>query len=67
MKHTNENKESKGWRDSYEYTRLMEILDGYWLDQPNELMVKIHMEFFKNNGETQVKDIVWRNPKELGD
>jgi hypothetical protein len=50
------------YKDSYEYQRIMEILDDYWLTCPDELYVKVSMDFIKADGQNECKTIVWRNP-----
>ena len=40
----------------------MEILDDYWLSEPDEAYVSIDMEFLKSDGQYQQKRIVWWNP-----
>ncbi len=51
----------KWWRDTYEYQRILEILDDYWLSERDEAFVQVNMAFIKENGETQVKHIYWKN------
>lgn len=52
----------KYWDKSREYKRIMEILDDYWITEPNEDYVKIKMAFIKGE-EFQTKHITWRrNP-----
>lgn len=50
------------WKKTYEYKRIQEILEDYWLSEPEELKVRVRLDFIKSNGETQSKCIVWRNP-----
>lgn len=50
------------WKKSEHYQRIIEILDAYWLSEPDELKVRVNMDFIKANGETQRKSIVWINP-----
>ena len=38
-----------------EYDRILEILDDYWIYEPNEYAVSVEMKFVKANGEYQVK------------
>ena len=45
------------------YNRILEILDAYWLSEPDEQHVEVEMEFYKSNGESQFKTIRWDNPK----
>lgn len=52
----------KQWNNSYEYKRILEILDEYWISQADEAEVEITMHFLHRNGETQDKRIIWRNP-----
>ena len=42
----------KIWKDEYEYKRLLEILDAYWLTEPDEERVHILLHFRHKNGET---------------
>ena len=51
----------KYWENSYEYKRLLQILDEYWLSEIGEQEVVIEMKFKHQNGVTQEKKIVWRN------
>ena len=53
----------KTWKNAPEYQRILEILDGYWLSEPDEKVVVVDMFFLKGNGETQSKRIKWMNPK----
>lgn len=46
----------------YEYDRILEILDDYWISEPNEYAVSVEMRFVKANGESQIKHLRWRNP-----
>lgn len=48
--------------NSVTYKRLMEILEDYWLTQPDEAHVRIDLTFVKGNGEVQVKHLYWDNP-----
>lgn len=50
------------WRNSIQYQRILEILEDYWLNEPNELKVSVTMDFLKTTGEEQHKRIVWINP-----
>ena len=50
-------------KSSYEYRRILEILEDYWLSEPDEKLVVICMHFERANGETQDKRITWRNPR----
>lgn len=52
----------KNWKKCSKYQRLMEILDDYWLSEPDEAYVSIDMEFLKSDGQYQRKHIVWWNP-----
>lgn len=52
----------KYWKNAYEYMRIKEILDAYWMEEPEELLVRVDMYFQKYNGETQEKSIIWINP-----
>lgn len=50
------------WENTAQYKRIIEILHDYWLSEPDEFRVKVHMDFIKANGETQTKEIWWQNP-----
>lgn len=50
------------WRNSIQYQRIIEILEDYWLNEPNELKVRVTMDFIKATGEEQHKCITWINP-----
>lgn len=52
----------KYWKDTYEYKRILEILDDYWLTERDEFKVRVTLDFIKGNGETQSKTICWWNP-----
>lgn len=52
----------KNWKKCSQFQRLMEILDDYWLSEPDEAYVSIDMEFMKSDGQYQQKRIVWWNP-----
>ena len=52
------------WKDTYEYQRILEILDDYWLSEPDEEKVVVEMRFRKGDGQTQEKYIEWWNPRE---
>ena len=53
---------AKHWQNSWQYQRLLEVLDDYWLSEPDELIVSIHVDFVKADGQTQTKDFYWVNP-----
>ena len=42
----------KYWKNTMEYRRILEILDDYWLAEPEEDFVRIDMHFEKGD-ETQ--------------
>lgn len=50
------------WKDEYEYKRILEILDDYWLTSKDEVSVIVDMQFLKSNGEYQKKQIRWVSP-----
>lgn len=52
----------KVWQNCNEYLRILEILDDYWISNPDEAEVRVEMYFRHGNGETQAKRIVWKNP-----
>lgn len=45
------------------YQSLLDILDVYWLSEPEEMIVEIDLHFVKANGEEQFKNLVWTNSK----
>ena len=51
----------KWWKDTWQYQRLLEILDDYWLSEQTEAMVVVQMAFVREDGATQEKIIRWRN------
>ena len=57
---------AKHWKNTYEYKRILEILDDYWLSEPDEDEVVITMEFYKGK-EWQKKQIRWINPNKKGE
>lgn len=46
-------------RHSYEYQRILDILEDYWLSEPDEEKVMVWMYFRKSDGQEQAKRIVW--------
>lgn len=44
---------------TYQYQRILDILEDYWLTEPDEEYVKVDMYFRKKNGEEQGKTIIW--------
>lgn len=50
------------WRDTQEFQRILEILDDYWLTEPDEASVVVDIQLLHKNGEYQSKHIVWDNP-----
>ncbi len=46
-----------------EYERILEILYEYWLSEPDELVVRVRMDFLKADGQCQKKEIWWNNPR----
>lgn len=57
------NTKKRYWKDDYRYLRILEILEAYWITEPEEKEVVVDMHFLNANGETQDKHIVWKNPK----
>lgn len=55
-------KSSHHWKDTWQYQRILEILDDYWLSCPDEAYVEVDMYFRSGTGEEQTKNIVWMNP-----
>jgi len=56
-------RERKYWKNTYEYQRILEILDDYWLTEKDESEVDIEM-YFRKGEEEQWKHIDWRNPNQ---
>ena len=52
----------KYWENTPQYKRILEILDDYWLTEPDEFRVRVRLDFIKSNGETQSKQLLWQNP-----
>lgn len=52
----------KYWINSWEYRRIMQILEDYWLTEEHEDLVDIRMIFIKGK-EHQEKHIRWRRPE----
>lgn len=50
-------------KQSLEYKRIMEILDDYWLSEPDEERVVVEMHFYKGDGQEQHKRIIWLKRK----
>ena len=44
---------------TWQYQRILEILDCYWLSQPDEEYVEVKMYFRHKSGEEKTKHIVW--------
>lgn len=51
----------KCWKNTPEYKRILEILDDYWLTEPEEEEVHVTMYFKKKDGQTQEKRVCWIN------
>ena len=52
----------KYWKDTWQYQRILEILEDYWLTEPDEKFVCVDLYFEKANGEYQHKTIKWYHP-----
>ena len=50
------------WKNEYEYKRVLEILEDYWLTEKDEAYVRIQLDFAHRDGQTQGKCIRWYNP-----
>jgi len=50
------------WKDSSQYKRILEILEDYWLSQPDELAAVVSLDFLHADGQRQSKELVWINP-----
>lgn len=46
-------------KKTWQYKRILEVLNEYWINEPDEKKVIVDMSFEKENGETQHKHIVW--------
>lgn len=51
----------KIWKNEYEYKRILEILNDYWLTEKDEDTVVVKMYFKHKDGRTQMKHIDWHN------
>lgn len=51
----------KYWENEYQYQRILQILEDYWLSEKDEVFVRVDMHFEKADGQTQDKRIVWNN------
>lgn len=56
----------KYWINSWEYRRIMQILEDYWLTEEHEDLVDIRMLFIKGN-EYQTKQIRWIRPDTMSE
>lgn len=45
------------------FTRINEILNDYWISEPEELFISAEFTFVKANGEYQQKYVRWFNPE----
>ena len=50
------------WENEWQYQRILEILDDYWITEKDEARVMCEMHFLKSNGEFQKKQLIWVNP-----
>lgn len=57
----------KYWDNTWQYRRIMEVLDDYWLTCEDEKKVVIDMYFENDRGETQTKHITWTRGKHTED
>lgn len=46
-------------KKTWQYKHILEVLNKYWINEPDEKKVIVDMSFEKENGETQHKHIVW--------
>lgn len=46
----------------HRFNIILDILESYWFDEPDELKVRVTMDFVHANGEKQTKQITWINP-----
>ena len=53
----------KYWAKTYEYKRILEILEDYWLTEKDEDYVEVTLYFRHKNGDEQEKCIRWINPR----
>ena len=51
----------KVWKNEYEYKRILEILNDYWLTEKDEDTVVVKMYFKHKDGRKQMKHIDWHN------
>lgn len=57
----------KYWKNEYDYKRILEILDDYWLTEKDEEYVEVTVYFRHSNGQEQEKCIRWWNPNRRAD
>ena len=60
------NRSNKRTKDGSRTNRINHINDyfqAYWLDEPDELYVRVDLTFLNANGEYQQKSIRWFNPE----
>lgn len=50
------------WKDTWQYQRILEILDDYWQTEKDEKFVCVTMYFEHADGQYQEKQIIWENP-----
>ena len=50
------------WASTNAYKRILEILEDYWITEPDEASVVVDIQLLHRNGEYQTKHIVWDNP-----
>lgn len=55
------------WKNCWQYKRILEILEDYWLSESEEYKVRVRLDFIHTNGSTQSKDIWWKNPNYTDD
>lgn len=54
------------WQNTWQYKRIIEILEEYWVTEKDESFVKVEMHLVKGD-EDQHKTIIWRNPNSIPD
>ena len=60
MNRTEEGTKQKRMK-SWQYVRIMELLEDYWLTEPDEESIRVDMYFRHKNGQEQWKSIAWDN------
>ena len=50
------------WKNTPQYRRILEVLEDYWITEPDEAAVVVDIHFLHKTGAYQNKYITWLNP-----